>query len=61
MCVSVLLIKIEGLSSDWPALNNWSRDEYLKEAFGEQPVHARGIDLPLSEFLNYSRSTKEEV
>ena len=44
----------------WPAFRNWTR-EYLVAAFGDKHVHARGADLPLSEYFKYSDSTKDDV
>lgn len=54
-------VLIEGVVSEWPAVQKWSNRHYLLDAFGSQPVHARGTDMPLQQFLDYCDANEDEM
>jgi hypothetical protein len=52
-------VVIEGASAGWRATQQWSV-ESLVAAFADQPMHARGIDMPAGEFVRYMQTTRDE-
>lgn len=54
-------VLIEGVVSQWPAVQRWHDRQYLLDAFGAQPVHARGTDMPLAQFFDYCDANEDEM
>jgi hypothetical protein len=52
---------ITGIPSVARAVQQWHDRSYLLSCFGAQPVHARGTDMPLSEFFAYADANDDEM